>query len=83
MLTCPHQTSSSESGCLTTRLSLGERPVFVAGVGDQRAVLGDAGVLLVADGVLVERARREVAVDVADRQVVLFKTEAVHLVAPG
>jgi len=28
MLTGPHQTSAWESGCLTTRLSLGERPVL-------------------------------------------------------
>jgi len=28
MFTGPHHTSFSESGCLTIRLSLGERPVF-------------------------------------------------------
>jgi hypothetical protein len=54
------ETLASESGFFTTCLSLGERPVFDSGVGNQRAVLGDAGVLLVADGVLVERAGRQV-----------------------
>ena len=71
MLTGPHQMSFFESGCLTTRLSLGERPVFDAGVGDQRAVLRDARVLLVADRVLVERARRKVAVNFGDGEAVL------------
>ncbi len=33
---------------------------FDSGVGNQSAILGDAGVLLVADGVLVERAGRQV-----------------------
>jgi hypothetical protein len=31
---------------------------FDSGIGNQRAILGDAGVLLVADGVLVERVGR-------------------------
>jgi hypothetical protein len=31
---------------------------FDSGIGNQRAVLGDASVLLVADSVLVERAGR-------------------------
>ena len=39
---------------------------FDSGVGNQRAILGDAGVLFVADGVLVERAWREAAVDFGD-----------------
>ncbi len=39
-----------------------------AGVGDERAVLGDARVFLETNGVLVERARREVAVDGGDRR---------------
>ena len=31
---------------------------FDSGIGNQRTILGDAGVLPVADGALVERARR-------------------------
>ncbi len=31
---------------------------FDSGIGDQRAILGDTGILLVADSVLVERAGR-------------------------
>jgi hypothetical protein len=45
---------------------------FDSGVGNQRAVLGDAGVLLVTDGVLVKRAWREVAVDFGDGNVVIL-----------
>ena len=41
-----------------------------AGVGDERAVLRDARVLLEADRVLVERARREVVVDLGDGEAV-------------
>ena len=51
---------------LDDALVLGRAAGLGAGVGDQRAVLGDARVLLVANGVLVERARREVAVHVGD-----------------
>ena len=39
---------------LATRRAAG----FDSGIGNQRTILGDAGVLLVADGVLVERAGR-------------------------
>ena len=35
-------------------------------LGDERAVLGDAGVVLVFDGVLIERARRKVAMHFRD-----------------
>src|ERR1700751_158247 len=45
-------------GMLYDSLVLGRAAGFGSGVGNQRAVLGDAGVLLVADGVLVERAGR-------------------------
>ena len=46
-----------------------------AGVGDERAVLGDARVLLVTNRVLVERARRQVAVDLGDGEAVLVKSK--------
>ena len=37
-------------------LVLGRAAGFDSGIGNQRAILGNTGVLLVADGVLVERA---------------------------
>lgn len=37
-----------------------------ARVGHERAIRGDAGVLLVTDGVFVERTRRRIPVDFAD-----------------
>ena len=45
-------------GMLYDSLVLRRAAGFGSGVGNQRAVLGDAGLLLVADGVLVERAGR-------------------------
>jgi hypothetical protein len=48
---------------------------FGSGVGYQRAILGNAGVLFVADGVLVERAWREVAVDFSDGNAIVLKVE--------
>ena len=59
-------------------LVLGRAAGLDAGIGDQRAVLGDAGVLLEANGVLVERAWRQVAVNFGDRQLVLFEVEVSH-----
>jgi hypothetical protein len=46
-----------------------------AGVGDERAVLGDARVFLETNRMLVERARREVVVDGGDGQAVGGKVE--------
>ena len=60
------------AGCLTTRLSLGDAAGLRAGVGHQRAVLGDARVLLVADGVFVERARRKIAMDLGNVEAVIL-----------
>ena len=45
-------------GMLYNSLILRRAPGFDAGVGNQCAIFGDAGVLLVAEGVLVERAGR-------------------------
>src|ERR1700746_592359 len=45
-------------GMLYNPLVLRRATGFHSGVGNQRAIFGDAGVLLVADGVLVERAGR-------------------------
>jgi hypothetical protein len=44
----------------TPKLMLGTMRAagFDSGIGNQRTILGDAGVLPVADGVLVERAGR-------------------------
>jgi hypothetical protein len=56
-------------------LVLGRAPRLGARVGDQRAVLGDAGVFLITDGVLVERAGRKVAVNLLDGQLVFFQIE--------
>ena len=48
---------------------------FDSGVCNQRAILGDVGALLVAHGVLVERAWREVAVDFGDGNAVVLEVE--------
>jgi hypothetical protein len=50
---------------------------FGSGVGNQRAILGDAGVLIVADRVLVERAWREVAVDFGDGNAIVLQVERI------
>src|SRR5262249_27760419 len=55
---------------------LGRAAGLDPGVGDQGAVVGDAGVLLVADGVLVKLTRRQVAVNLRDRDVIVLKIEA-------
>ena len=46
-----------------------------AGVCHQRAVLGDAGILFVPDRVLIERAWREVVMDLAHGDPVFLQTE--------
>ena len=63
MLTGPHQTSFSEAGFFTTRLVLGGTARLGAGIGNERAVVRNAGVLFVPNGVLVKRAHRQVAVN--------------------
>ena len=57
-------------GMLDDALVLRRAAGLRAGVGDERAVLRDARVLLVADRVLVERARRKVVVDFGDGEAV-------------
>ena len=83
MLTGPHQTSASGVRVLDDPLVLGRAARLHAGIGDQRAVVGDAGVLLVANGVLVEGTRREVAVNFRNGQSVLFEVEVAHRVPPA
>ena len=60
------------SGVLDDPLVLGRAAGLGAGVGDQRAVVGDAGILLVTDGVLVKRAHGQVAVNLGHRQFMVF-----------
>jgi hypothetical protein len=48
------------------------------GIGNERSVLGNARVFLVTDGVLVERTWWEVAMNFANRQLVLFQVEVAH-----
>src|SRR4029077_8876653 len=62
-------------GMLYDSLVLGRAAGFGSGIGDQRAVLGDAGVLLVADGVLVVRAGGEIAVGFRHRNAVVLKVK--------
>ena len=52
-LTSPHQIRSSEPGSRTTNLSFGERPVWPAGVDDERPALGEPA-LAALDRVRVE-----------------------------
>ena len=72
--------SRSDAGFLTIRLSYGQekRAVRAAGIGDERAILRDARVLLVPDRVLVERAGRQVVMDLSDIEVILGKAECFH-----
>jgi len=56
-------------------LVLGGAAGLHAGIGHQGAVFGNACVFLVTNGVLVKRAWREVAVNVANRQMVRLETE--------
>ena len=72
MLTVPHQTSFSECGLLDDPLVLGRTAGLGARVGDQRAVVGDAGIFLIANGMFVKRARRQIMVNGGDSNVVLF-----------
>jgi hypothetical protein len=58
-------------------LVLGRAAGLDSGVGDESAVLGDAGVLLEADGVLVELAGRKIVVDLPDGDVVFLKVECI------
>src|SRR5262249_44962860 len=62
-------------GMLYNPLVLRRAAGFGSGVGNQRAIFGDASVLLVADGVLVERAGRQIAVDFGHRNAVVLKVE--------
>ena len=54
-------------------LVLGRATRLHSGISNQHAVLGNAGVPLVANGVLVEGTRREVAVHFTNGQLVLFQ----------
>ena len=74
-LTGPHQTSFSVSGCRTTRLSLGERPVFCPGVGDQRTAVGDRGARFVANRFLVQPRRSGISQDIANRDSMTRQTK--------
>ena len=53
-----------------------------ARVSDQRAVVGDAGVFVVADGVLVERTGRQVVKNLLYVQTKILEVECVHRYSP-
>ena len=63
------------SGMLDHALVLWRTPRLDSGVGDKRAVLRDTRVFLVTNRVLVERARREVAVNLGNSEAVLVKSK--------
>src|SRR4249919_1320114 len=63
------------SGMLDYALVLWRTPRLNSGVGDERAVLRDARVFLVTNRVLVERARRKVAVNLRNSEAVLIKSK--------
>ena len=52
-------------------------PGLGTGVSDERAVLGDMGILLVENGMLVKGAGREVAVDFGDSEAVVLKIKRI------
>jgi hypothetical protein len=56
-------------------LILGRATGLDAGVGRQRAIVDDAGILFVADGMLIECAYGKVAVDFSDGDAVLLEVE--------
>ena len=62
-------------GILDDALVLRRASGLHAGVGDKRAVLGDARVFFEANRVLVERARRKVVVDFGDGQAMRSEIE--------
>ncbi len=59
-------------------LVLGRSARLHSGIGDQCSIVRNAGVLLVTNGVLVERTRREIAVYFGNRELVLFQVEVAH-----
>ena len=59
-------------------LVLGRAAGLCPGVGDERAVLGDAGVLLVADGVLVRGNWAGGCGEPRRTEFVIFEIECVH-----
>src|SRR6476620_7603993 len=74
------------SGMLDHALVFWRTPRLYAGIGDERAVLRDARVFLVTNRVLVERARRKVAVNLGNSEAVLVKSKRgrirrIHLVS--
>jgi hypothetical protein len=56
-------------------LILGRATCLDAGIGRQRAIVEDAGVLFVANGMLMECAYGKVAVDFSDGDAVLLEVE--------
>src|SRR4029077_12305803 len=74
------------SGMLDHALVFWRTSRLYAGIGDERAVLCDARVFLVTNRVLVERARRKVAVNLGNSEAVLVKSKRgrirrIHLVS--
>ena len=75
MLTGPHQISLFGLRMLDDALVLGRAAGLHAGVGDERAILGDARVFLETDGVFVKRARRQIAVNFGNRKAVISEVK--------
>ena len=61
-------------------LILGGTPGLDAGICDKRAILGNMGILLIKDGMLVKGAGREVSVDFVNSDFVWLQVKRAHII---
>ena len=71
ILTVPHQTSPDEAGCLTTRLSFGERPVLSPEYAIKARGIGEGRARFVQEGLLIQHRWCSVSVYRVDVNFVL------------